>query len=57
MDNKLYLSITHYDDPKQTIIRKVHTSFLGASSPISLSCEVNYPYPKRFGLPLNSLPD
>lgn len=39
MSNKLYLSITHYDDPKQTIIRKVHTSFLGASRPISLSCE------------------
>lgn len=24
--NKLCLSITHYNDPKQTIIRKVHTS-------------------------------
>ena len=38
--NKLYLSITYYDDPKQTIFRKVHTSFLGAVSPISLRCEV-----------------
>ncbi len=40
MDNKLYLSITHYDDPKQTIFRKIHTSFLGASSPISLTCKI-----------------
>ena len=40
MDNKLYLSITHYDDPKQTIFRKVHTSFLGATSPVSLRYEV-----------------
>lgn len=40
MNNKLYLSITHYDDPKQTIFRKVHTSFLGAVSPISLHCKV-----------------
>jgi hypothetical protein len=38
--HKLYLSITYYDDPKQTIFRKVHTSFLGASSPISLQCKV-----------------
>lgn len=38
--HKLYLSITHYGDPKQTIFRKVHTSFLGAISPISLRCEV-----------------
>lgn len=38
--NKLYLSITHYNDPKQTIIRKTHTSFLGASSPISLTCKI-----------------
>ena len=38
--HKLYLSITHYDDPKKTIFRKVHTSFLGAISPISLHCEV-----------------
>lgn len=34
MNNKLYLSITHYDNPKQTIFRKVHTSFLGAITPI-----------------------
>lgn len=39
-NNKLYLSITHYNDPKQTIFRKVYTSFLGAISPISLRCEV-----------------
>lgn len=38
--NKLYLSITHYNDPKQTIIRKVHTSRYGASVPISLRCKV-----------------
>jgi len=30
--HKLYLSITHYDDlPKQTIFRKVQTSFLGGN--------------------------
>lgn len=40
MDNKLYLSITHYDDPKQTIFRQVYTSFLRAVSPISLRCKV-----------------
>lgn len=40
MDNKLYLSITHYNDPKQTIFRKVQTSFLGAISPISLTCKI-----------------
>jgi hypothetical protein len=38
--NKLYLSITHYNDPKQTIFRKVHTSRYGASVPISLRCKV-----------------
>ena len=39
-NNNLYLSITYYDDPKQTIFRKVHTSFLGAINPISLTCEM-----------------
>lgn len=36
----LYLSITHYNDPKKTVFRKVHTSILSATTPLSLHCEI-----------------